>query len=127
MPFKYMQLNWLCNFCIMELLRHIGPSLNFVMLRYFVESQRASCVDVYVAINYCAHLYIDMAYIGDISNPSHIVLRFIRSHIASGVDARAICWELHFDNALACCFTMHSHFLMYHLLLGDREMGISHV
>ena len=52
------------------------------------------------------HTYIDMAHIGDILDLSHIVLRFIRSHIASRAHPRAICWKLHFDNVLAlpfCC------------------------
>ena len=74
------------------------------------------------------HTYVDMANIGDISDPSHIVMRFIRSHIASGADARAVCWELHFDNLSAChSVVVHSHWLMYHHLLGHWEMSISHV
>ena len=48
------------------------------------------------------HTFVDMANIGDILNPSHIVMRFIRSHIASRVDARANHWELHFNNLSAC-------------------------
>ena len=37
------------------------------------------------------HAFVDMAHIGDILDLSHIVMRFIISHIASGADARAIC------------------------------------
>ena len=34
--------------------------------------------------------FIDMTHIEDISDLSHTVMRFIRSHIAFGVDAKAI-------------------------------------
>ena len=63
------------------------------------------------------HTFIDMVHIGDISD---------LSHIASGTDARANCWQLHSSNILACHFVIvHSHLFMYHHLLGHREMSIS--
>ena len=71
--------------------------------------------------------YNDIAHIGDISDQSHIVMRFITSHIAFEANARANCWELHFDNVLARRFIVHSHFLLYHHLLDHREMSISGV
>ena len=72
-------------------------------------------------------LYNDIIVKTDISNSSHIVMRFIGSHIVSAANARAICWELHFDNVLASHFVVHSHFLMYHHLLGHQEIGIAYV
>ena len=70
--------------------------------------------------------FIDMAHIGDISDLFHIVIRSIRSHIASRADVRTICWELHFGNLLACHYVVvHSRLLMYHHLLGHRKMSIS--
>ena len=72
------------------LLRHIKPNINFVMLKCFVKSLRTSWANAYIAIYYCAHFFY-MAYIGNISESSHIMMRFIRSHIAFWANARANC------------------------------------
>ena len=46
-----------------------------------------------------------------------VVMRFIKSHIASEADARAILLEITLGHILTCCFVVYSRLLMYHHLL----------
>ena len=45
-----------------------------------------------------------------------VVMKFVKSHVESLVDAWPFCWKLHFDHILVCNFDLHSHLPLPHFV-----------